>query len=193
VIGRDTISERVRPAGIFRDIPADRACTLTGRIRSVKILRTLYCQGHVEVDDPWLHDGALIVQVKLGDAIHARKGNHHATRAWDGPTAQAGAGAAAHHRHTVFLHQLRNRRDFLGVPWENDSVGPGLIHSAVIFVKAAILLIQQYACGAEQVDQAFFQPGRDHSISFMEAITLGFVHSIGPIYFSSTLPFEPMM
>ncbi len=98
VIHRDAIHQGVGAAGVFGDVAADGAGLLAGGIgREVEpemrdMLREL------QVDHPGLHYGALVLNVNLENAVHAREGDDNAALLRDRAATQSRACPARHHR-----------------------------------------------------------------------------------------------
>ena len=87
MIGGHTVGQSVRPAGIFRNISANGAGTLAGRIGRVEIAARLDCECDIQVHDARLQHGALVFEIDFEDAIHASE--------CDGDAAGARYGSAA--------------------------------------------------------------------------------------------------
>ncbi len=78
VIGGDAVSERVRAAGIFRDVAADGAGFLAGRVGREMQPGVRDGGAQIRIHDARLNHGALIFDVNFQDAIHARKNDEDA-------------------------------------------------------------------------------------------------------------------
>ena len=101
MIGRHSICQRVRTAGIFRHIAADGARSLAGWIGRVEVALPFHCLRDFKIDDARLKHGPLILEIDLEDPIHAREGNHYAAVAWNRTAAQPGTRAPADDREAV--------------------------------------------------------------------------------------------
>ena len=95
MIGGDAVSERVRAAGIFRDVAADGAGFLAGRIGGEMQSGMGDGGAEVGIHDAGLHGGALVFDVNFEDAIHARENCEDAAFARERAAGEACAGAAA--------------------------------------------------------------------------------------------------
>src|SRR5205823_10163208 len=78
VVDGDAVLERVRPAGVGRDVAADGAGALAGGVRGEVPAVRLQVVGQPEVDDARLDDGVAVAVVHLQDALHARQADHDA-------------------------------------------------------------------------------------------------------------------
>ena len=101
MIGGDAVGQRVRPAGVLRDVAADRAGALAGRIGRVEI--TVRCTASVisRLTTPGLHHRALVFQIDLEDPVHAREADHDAALTRNRAAAESRACAAADDRNVV--------------------------------------------------------------------------------------------
>ncbi len=101
-------------AGILRDIAADRAGNLRGRIgRIVKTgMRHRLADG--EIGDAGLGHDHPVVEIDLPDALEFAEAQQHAVGQWQRPAGQRGTRPARHHldalREAIFQHL----RDLLG-------------------------------------------------------------------------------
>ena len=134
VIGRHPVGERVRTAGILRDVAADGAGALAGRIRRIEVSLTLHRQRNVQVHYSRLHHGALVFEIDFENPVHSREPDHHAALARNRPAAQSRSRAAADHRDCVLVGQFHDRNHVLRRPWKDHQVRPPLIDAAVILV-----------------------------------------------------------
>ena len=75
VIGGDAVGQGVRAAGVFRDVAADGAGALAGRIGRVEVAVRFDGAGDIEIDHAGLHHRALVLQIDLQDPVHAREGD----------------------------------------------------------------------------------------------------------------------
>ena len=97
VIDGDAVHQRVRAAGIFRDIAADSAGFLAGRIgREIQPeMRDVFRE--LQIDHARLHHRAHVFRVDFEDAVHARENDDKSALGRDRAAAQSGARAARHH------------------------------------------------------------------------------------------------
>ena len=96
VVGGDAVCEAVRPAGVFRNIAADSAGALAGRVgREVKpMLGDDF--GQPQVDDARLDDGDAVFDVDVENAGHARERENQPAVFGDRAAAQPRPRAARH-------------------------------------------------------------------------------------------------
>ena len=73
VIGGNSVSKRMRTAGVLGDVAANGAGALTRRIGGVEILLALHSERDVQVHDARFHHGAFVVQIDLLDLLHPHK------------------------------------------------------------------------------------------------------------------------
>src|ERR1700730_15648014 len=85
----------MRSAGVLRNVAADGAGSLAGRVRRVEIFLALDGECDIQIDDTRLHHGAFVFEVNLQDPVHPGEGDGHAGFAWNSASTQAGAGATA--------------------------------------------------------------------------------------------------
>ena len=95
------IFQAMHPAGIFRDIAADRAGNLAGRIGRVVKALVGNGLGDGEIGDTRLHHGAAIVVIHAQDAVEARHAQHDAIGQRQRPARKRRARTARHHLHAV--------------------------------------------------------------------------------------------
>jgi hypothetical protein len=85
----------MRAAGIFRNVAADAADGLRGRIGCIEITVVLNARGHIEIDDAGLDEGAGVGEINLENAVHAREADDDAVFHGQRAAAQARARAAS--------------------------------------------------------------------------------------------------
>ncbi len=110
VIGGDAVGQRVRPARVLRHIAADGAGLLAGGIGRVEISVALHRLRDFQIHHARLQHRALVREIDLDNAIHARERDHDAARARDHAAAQSGARAAADNRDAVLAGDPNQRR-----------------------------------------------------------------------------------
>ena len=126
VIGGDAVGERVRAAGVFGDVAADGGRFLAGGIGCEVEAGVFDGASDVEIDDAGLDDGALIFEVELEDAVHAREDEHEAAGAGEGAAGEAGAGAAAEDRDVKLVGDFYDFGDFAGGGGKDHGVWAGI-------------------------------------------------------------------
>ena len=150
VIGGDAVGEGVRAAGVFGDVSADGAGFPTGRIGGeIKTVR-LGGAGEFVIDDAGLDDGALIFDVELENAIHAREYQHHATGAGERAAGKPRAGAATDDGDVILCGELCDARNIFGGIGKKDKVRTALFDGAVVLIKKKILGPVKNRRGAEE-------------------------------------------
>jgi hypothetical protein len=111
---------------------------LTGRIRGEIQAVRLSSKGEVVIDDPGLHHGALILDVELENAVHAREYDHHAAGAGERAARKTRAGAAADHGNVVFRGEFDDTGDLFCRCRENHDIRAALFDGAIIFIEKKI-------------------------------------------------------
>ena len=102
VIGRDTVGERVRPAGVLGDVAADRARALAGRIGRIEIPCACTASVTSRLTTPGCTTArSFSISISRIRFMRAKR-DHHAAGARNGASAQTGARAASDDRHAVF-------------------------------------------------------------------------------------------
>ncbi len=92
--------------GIFRDVAANVAGFLAGRIGSEVEAVRLGRKSEIEIDDAGLDDRALIFGVERENAVHACENDHHAAGAGERAAGKARTGAAANDGNVVLGGEL---------------------------------------------------------------------------------------
>src|SRR5947207_3293356 len=94
VVRGDAVLQRVRPAGVVRDVAADRARLLARGIGRVVVALRADLPREVQVHEAGLDDGDLVVLVDLEDAIHPHERDDDAALGGEAPAGEPGARAA---------------------------------------------------------------------------------------------------
>jgi hypothetical protein len=138
MIDGDAVQQRVRAAGILRNVAADGASFLAGRIgREVQPeMRDMFRQ--LQVDNARLHHGARVLHIDIQNAVHARECNDKTAGLGNRAAAESGTCAAADHGNVVRRGQAHNLRNLLGVGRKDDGAWSALANSCVVFVKHQI-------------------------------------------------------
>ena len=89
VVDRHAVLERVRPARVGRDVAADRAGRLAGRVGGVMEARAGQRPGEPDVDDARLDDRVAVAGVDLEDPLHPGQADHHPAADGERPARQA--------------------------------------------------------------------------------------------------------
>jgi hypothetical protein len=125
VVHGEAVLQAVRPAGVLRDVAADRADLLAGGVRGVVVAGRLDGLAHVRVDHPGLQHRAGVVVVQLDDRVHPRGHHEHALGQRQRPAGQAGAGAAGDVRDAGAQTLADRDVDVVGGLGEHDQPGRG--------------------------------------------------------------------
>jgi hypothetical protein len=150
VIAGDAVRERVGTTGVFRDIAANGAGLLAGRIgREIKIVR-FSGQREIEIDDTGLDDGALILGVDREDLVHARENEHQAASASERAARKAGARATTDDGDVVLRRQFDDLRNFPRRCREYDDIRTAFFDGAVVFVEENFLRLKKNGARAEK-------------------------------------------
>src|SRR5262249_6322277 len=147
----DAVGERVRPAGVFGDVPTDRACLLARGVRREIESRVLGGTGQVQVHHAGLDDGALVFEVELQDAVHSRKDHQDSALPRQRSAREPCAGSAAHERHVETIGESYDLYDVARRAGKHDTVRARLLDRAVVFVEVEILGLPQHAFRAEEL------------------------------------------
>ena len=139
VVCGDSVSQRMRTAGILGDVAADGAGALAGGIRGIKETVRFHGSRQVQIHHPRLNHRAFIGNVDFKNPVHAREGNHHASRKWNGSAAESRARSPPDNRNLVLRRKLYNRRDLFGGTREKYQFRPRLIVAGVVFVKSQVV------------------------------------------------------
>ena len=109
VVGRHAVLQRVRAAGVVGDVAADGAGLLARGVgRVVEALRP-HRPREVQVDQPRLDHGDLVVVVDLEHAVHPHQRDHEAALGGQAAAGEPGAGAARDEGHALAVGELDER------------------------------------------------------------------------------------
>ena len=153
VIRRHAVGKRVRPAGIFGNVSADRARSLARRIGREIQAQMLDGAREVEIHDAGLNDGAQICRVDFENAIHARKSDDDAAVARDRSSGKSRARAAPHQRSLITICETHDFSDFARIAGKDDAFGRTELHRAVILVEHQIFGLRQHSLRSKQRDK----------------------------------------
>src|SRR5262249_1039423 len=194
VIGGDAVGQRMRTAGVLRDIAADGAGALARRIRRVEVALRLDCQRDIQVDDAWLHDGALVREVDFENPVHAREADGDTAGAGNRAAAQARARAAADDGDLVLAGDLDDRHHVLGRARKHYHLRTGFVDTAVVFVQQQVLGPLQISARAEQIREFFPGLGRQHQSRDSTSLSiLSLIQSVLLMILRTTLPLASIM
>ena len=93
MIGGDPVGERMRPAGIIRDIAADGAGGLAARVRRIKKPSLATALVTSSIDHAGFDDGDTVLQIDFQDSIQSRKREDDAALGGNGAAGKAGSRA----------------------------------------------------------------------------------------------------
>ena len=150
VIGGDAVGERVWAARIFGHVATDGGRFLARRIGGEEQPGLFDRTGNVEIYDAGLHDGALIFEIDVEDAIHARENEHESAGARQRAAGKAGAGAATEDGSVMSGGELDDLGDLGGRAREDDRVGAALFDRAVVFVEDEVFGAVKDGVGSEK-------------------------------------------
>ncbi len=139
MIGGDAVGERMRSAGIFRDVSADGAGLLARRIGREMEPTVRHGNAEVEIHHAGLHRGALVFDVHFEDAVHARKNDHDPALSRERPAGEAGAGTASNERRFVLVRELDDADYVFGAAREDHALRAGYFDRAIVFVEKQVL------------------------------------------------------
>ena len=117
------VLDRAHPAGVRRDVAAERRAVLA---RTHRIHETVRREGHVQLlqADARLHHGDVIVGVDFNDRIHPFQRQNNAVRTGDTGAGQARSGAACGHGDAKFVATTHDRGHFVGRTRAHDRQRP---------------------------------------------------------------------
>ena len=150
--------------------PMVHACWLDG-IGRVVVAAGADGPGQVQVDEPRLDDGDLVVVVDLEHAVHPHHRDDDAALGRQAAARQPGAGAARHEGQPLAVGEPDDGRHVLGRRREHDEVGQRPEQRQPVgFVDEQLVGLGQHRPGPEQTRQLPAQRGlaiggeRDHRV-----------------------------
>jgi hypothetical protein len=149
VIGGDAVSEGVRAAGIFRNVAADGAGFLAGRVGREMEPGVRDGGAEIGIHYAGLNRGALIFDVNFQDAIHAGKNCEDAAFAGKRAAGKASAGATADERRLILVREFYDGEGIGCGLGEDDAIGARDFDRAVVFVEHQLLGAVEDGVGAE--------------------------------------------
>ena len=152
VVGGEPVLEAVRAAGVLRDVAADRAHLLAGRVgRVVQPVRRRRLRDR-QVGDARLDDRPPVDRVDLQDLREARQADHHAVGDRQRAAGEPGARPARDERHLVLVAHPHRRRDLLGVAGEQHQVRDDAVAGEpVALVGAALHRVGDHVRGGQRL------------------------------------------
>jgi len=122
VVGGEPVLEAVRAAGVLRDVAADRAHLLAGRVgRVVEAVRRGRLRDR-EVGDARLDDRPPVDRVDLQDLVEPGHADHHAVGDRQRAAGEPGARPARDERHLPLVAHPHGRGHLLGVAGEQHQI-----------------------------------------------------------------------
>ncbi len=153
VVRGHAVRQRVRPAGIFGNISADRAGFLARRIGSEMKSEVLHGSAEVGIYHARLHRGALVFSVNFNDAFHARKGNDDPAVPRDCAAGKASSRAAANDWNLVAIGEPHDFDHIGRGARENHAVRPRYLDRAVVLVEQQVLRLVEDPASAQKLRQ----------------------------------------
>ncbi len=135
VIHCDAIHQGMRTAGVLGDVTADGAGFLAGRIGCKVESEVRHVLGELQVHHAGLHHRALVLDVNLENAVHAREGDHDAALLRDRSATQASARSPRHHWYLDGRGQPHDLRHLLRGLGENHRTRRTLADPRVVLVQ----------------------------------------------------------
>src|SRR5215472_4582445 len=159
VCSGEAVFQAMRAAGIFRDVTADAANRLRGRIRRVEVFLRLDSPRYIKIDDAGFDDDARVGDINFQDAIHAREAEDDTAFNRQRASTEASAGAT---RDEGNLFAVANADDGLDLYCRRGKQHGAREHAeirqAVTFVSVEFLRRGDHAVladdGAEFVEDA---------------------------------------
>ena len=127
VVRRDPVLQAVGPAGVGRDVAADRRDHLARRIGREEISAVCDGSGEREVDQAGLDRRAAIGEVDFQDRVHSIGADHHAAGGGHGAPDQPGARTPGHDGDALAPAQLHDLDDLIGASGQSDRVRGALV------------------------------------------------------------------
>ena len=115
IVGGEAIFQAMQPAGVFRDIAADGAGDLAGRIGRIIKAFAFDRAGDGGIGDARLQGDAAIFVIDLEDAAHPPHADQDAVGARQRAAGERGARAARHDRHARLGGIAQNGGNLFGV------------------------------------------------------------------------------
>jgi hypothetical protein len=123
VIGRDAVLERVRAAGVLRDIATDRARLLRRRVGSVEKAVLAHGVGDVEINDTAFDLDAAALEIDRDNPVHPRSADHHGRPHRQRAAGEPGTGAARNERDLSPPQRAQNFAHLFGRAGQHEHVG----------------------------------------------------------------------
>ena len=114
VVGGHAVFEAMHAAGIFRDVAADGAGDLRGRIGRVVEARMRHRIADREIGDARLDHSDAVVEIDLADAVELGHAEQHAVVERQRAAGQRGAGPARHDLDALVVAIAQHLGDLLG-------------------------------------------------------------------------------
>ncbi len=147
MVNGKAILETMRAARIFRDVAADRADRLRGRIGGVKIAVRRDTLRDMQVDHSRLDDHSLIRDIYRQDAIEPGEADYDAAWNRERAAAQTRAGAARNKRNTFPMTNTDDVLHLFAGPWQHYRRG----HDPKICQAVALVRPQLLGCADQAV------------------------------------------
>ena len=142
------------PTGVFGHVAPNSARFLTGRIGSEMV--TSFCSliGKLNIYNPGLYYGKLIIVINFEDAVHKRHLQDHTAIVSHSPAAQACACSPGQVRHLVTVADLYDSCDLFSRLRENHNVRHTFVkHETVTFVHDSICGVGQDSVRSKELGE----------------------------------------
>jgi hypothetical protein len=129
VVRGESVLQAVRAAGVLRDVAADRAHHLGGRVGRVVEVVHAGRRADRQVGDPGLHDGRPPIGIYLKNPVEPRQRDHDARFGRQRASGQPGPGAARDVRDAVPKAGAHDRRHLRALGGEQHQSGQNPVRS----------------------------------------------------------------
>ena len=133
------------PAGVLRDVAADRARFLARGVgREVKP-RVFNRAGEIEIHHARLDHRALVLEIEFEDAVHPRKDQQNSAVPRERPARKPSTRAASYQRDLEAVCQEHDLHDVARRAREDNILRPRLLDRTVIFVEHQVLGLPEHS------------------------------------------------
>ena len=140
MIDGHAIFERMRAAGIRRDVASDRAGSLTTGIWRVMKAAAGKSSGESNIDAAGFNDRITIALIDFQNAIHLGQSKHDSATDRQTSTGEAGSGSASNKRDAELIAFAHDPDNFITVHREHDDVWRILFDDvAIAFVNDQLI------------------------------------------------------
>ena len=154
VVGGQAVLQAMHAAGVLRDVAADRAGDLRGRVGRVVEPLAFHGARDGEIGDAGLDHGAAVRIVDIAHAVEFAEAQQHAVGERQRAARKAGAGAARHHADAVVVAIAQNVGDLFGRVRQDDDHRQLLVGvEAVGLERFHLALMRDHALARHDVAQ----------------------------------------